>query len=1218
MNKTKIKNLALLFTALLFVLSLTLSFLTLRKASAQDVAAADDVNVEINTHEDLVKTTDNNVYGTENVTAVGWTGWGGFAKSLTFTEPKDVSAIAESGKGALSFWLYIPDEAVLEKYRERKASDRWNFDISSNGTYSDEYKWTFTMLGTDFASARIGWQRIIMPFSAVGAGDKSNMNWANVQSARLNTTGFGISSGYTGKVANISFTTTNLPKNTITGDPVTVFGHGAVSGVDTEVMSIPDLGQDFTAYYNKDKGGFLTVLALDQVYSVNKTSDSALSVWVYFDRESDKAALSAYNIDISSGESYSDSHKYCINIKPLFSKCSVGWNNLIIPLESANEKNDMNWADVRNIRLNVSGGTACRVAMANMQIVHSGVTEPTVVGYVEPTEPLPDPTVTLTADGGIVGFSNYDGMTSDEQSPATAAIKQLDENTTAQYVFANMNGNWSVWGGIVRATVLDKPYNVSAISSDAKGAFVFWLYVHNQTTLDYIKNSNKAFGINVSSGENFSDAKKWEYNIASLANDFMIGWNKIIIPFSSSMCQKHGGGPENATVGNIRIVALDGAGAGVADVAFADFGYFLTDQTQPTVVNQKTQMVKPDDVTFGVDNASDLTKDETLLTVDGKPVPAYSAIGKNWGRKEQLITFDQAYDLTSHNVYGKSVLSFGLYFADETTLEAHRAVKNGYRIALGSGSAFNAANAYTFDISALLAECSAGWNTVYLPVDTADEKGAIDWSAVKYLQIGWDTAFAEGECEVAFAQFALLSTDETARSVENDTGISLSVTAVEELSKVQLVREKKNVTAYSAIGKGWGRLNEKRISLAKSYNAVKFENNGALTFWLYIENENTLNAYKAVTGNWFVNLYSGEYKGANKLTFELHSVFADCITGWNKLVLPFSAGTNAAFDFGAIAYISVDQDKATPIDTNKNDFAISEFAIIATEETEMKVVQTVSNVEEGLNPIAERVIISCNETNGLLFSGNKVDRQDHRYESGCVYTSGAGYALNAQFEGGETDLRKSTLVLAFWLWIEDPAYYFENDGTTFKNGINAQIELSSSDQYDTNEINWELRQWGVDKFQKGWNWVVLKGADGNISGGDPNYDALMRFRIYVNGIQMSTMKIDRITIGSGEKLLTAPDWEQEKFGDEPGTGFKGPNAYEPSNDTYLEVDFDEGAKDFTATVTQTIKKTVTQTVQKTVSGCSGSVSSVPVMLALLGGAVAFAAVAAGKKKNQRK
>ncbi len=157
MNKTKIKHIALIFTALLFVLSLTLSFLTLRRAGAE-VAAADDVNVEINTHEDLAKTTDNNIYGQENVTAVGWTGWGGFAKSLTFTEKQDVSAIADSGKGALSFWLYIPDQTVLTQYQSRNASHRFNFDISSNATYSDDYKWTFTMLGTDFASARIGWQ----------------------------------------------------------------------------------------------------------------------------------------------------------------------------------------------------------------------------------------------------------------------------------------------------------------------------------------------------------------------------------------------------------------------------------------------------------------------------------------------------------------------------------------------------------------------------------------------------------------------------------------------------------------------------------------------------------------------------------------------------------------------------------------------------------------------------------------------------------------------------------------------------------------------------------------------------------------------------------------------------------------------------------------------------------------------------------------------------
>lgn len=1212
MNKTKIKNFALLFTLLLFVVSLAFSVFTVFRADAEEPSAAEDVGVEISTHEDLVKTTDNNIYGKENVTAVGWTGWGGFAKSLTFTETKDLSAIADSGKGALSFWLYIPDQAVLDIYKARTASQRWNFDISSNETYSDDYKWTFTMLGTDFANARIGWQRIVMPFSAVGAGDKKGMDWSAVKSARLNTTGFGVSGGYTGKVADVSFTTTNLPKNTITGDPVVTFGHGAVSGVDTETMNIPDLGESFTAYYNKDKGGFLTVLALNQVYSVNKTSDSALSVWVYFDRETDKSALNAYNIDISSGESYSDSHKYCINIKPLFKNCSVGWNQLIIPLESANEKNNMDWNDVRNIRLNVDGGAACRVAMANMQIIHSGVTEPTVVGYVEPSEPEPDRTVTLTEEGGIVSFSNLGGLSSNADKPNLEAIKQLDENTTAQYVIGNMNGDWSTWGGMVRPTVFDKPYNVGAISTNAKGAFVFWLYIHNQGTLDKMQ-SGTGFNLNLSSGEDFSDAKKWEYNIAPLAKDCMIGWNKIVIPFASSMCVKQGGGPETAnTVGNLRFVVLDGAVSGQGDLAFADFGFFLTEETEPVVINQKTQMTRPDDASFGVGSAADLTADTELL--EGKT--AYSAIGKNWGAKTQLITFDKAYDLSNHDVYGKSVLSFGIYFADEATLEAHRAITNNYFVTLGSGGEFNAANGYAFDISGLFADCSVGWNTVYLPVGTADNKGAIDWSNVKFLQIAWDKAFGEGECEVAFAEFKLISTDDTARSVENDSGISLGISAVEELEKMQLVRNKKNVTSYSTIGKGWGRLNEKKFTLVKSYNASKFETNGAFAFWFYIENENTLNAHKAVTDNYFITLYSGDYKGATKMTFEIHSVFADCIVGWNKIVLPFSAGTNSSLDFGAVSSFSINQDKATPVDTGKNEIALAEFSIIATDLAQMTVTEKISSIEEGLNPIAEKIIIDCNVTNGLTFAGNKVDTQDLRYGTGCVYTSGAGYALNAQFEGGETDLRKNTLILAFWLWIEDPAYYFESDGTTLKSGINGQVELASSQPWDTNEINWEIRQWGVEKMQKGWNWIVLKGEDGNISGGNPNFDALMRFRIYVNGIQQSTMKIDRITIGSSEKLLTAPDWEKEVIGNDPGTGFKGPNAYMPANDSYIGVDFDNGAKGFTTTVTEIIKEKVKVT--KTEEGCSSALTVVPVAFTVLIGVAAICFVVVRKRKNDGK
>ncbi len=1229
MNKTKIRNFALIFTLLLFVLSLAFSVFTLFKANAEE--PAEDVNLNIDTCQDLVKTTNNSIYGKENVTAVGWNGWGGFHKYLTFSpESYDVSAIANSGKGALSFWIYVPDEAALKIYTSRTASQKFAFQVSSHNSYADgadataadAAKWSFELTNEQFKDMRVGWQRAIIPFSV--ATDKTSIDWTSVKTIRVNAEGMSLSGGYYGRLADFSFTTTNLTKAAITGDPVTTFAYSNVSNTMPDKQFEID-GETGTAYGRPGEGGFVSYHTLDKTYSVQKTDTAAFSVWVKLEKESDKKALNAYNIDVTStytgASSWGDDHKYTFDLrKEAFAMCTVGeWSHVIIPLEKANEKKAIDWNALTCIRLNVDGGNQFFGLIAKMEIIQTNYTETTVVGYVPPTvdpeEPEPDRTETLTADGKIVNVSSTDNMATDKTAASLAAIKQLDANTTAQYVIGNMDANtsggWSTWGGIVRQLVFDKPYNVSAISTNAKGAFVFWAYIHNETTLNDLKEGKGGFGINMSSGRSINENKKWEFNVSSLANDLMIGWNKIIIPFSSSILGKPGGGPETAnTVENLRFVILTGVGAGHGDMAFADFGFFLTDKTEPCVINQKTQMTKPDDVAFGVGNASDLTADTSLL--DG--ATAYSAIGKNWGAKTQLITFDKAYDLSAHDTYGKSVLSFGIYFADEATLEAHRAIASGYYVTLGSGSGFNTENGYLFDIAGLFADCSVGWNTVYLPVGTADNKGAIDWASVKFLQISWDKAFKEGECEVAFAQFKLISTDETVRSVENDTGITLGVRSVEEFDKVTLVRSKKNITAYSIIGKQWGRFAQKQVTLAKTYNASKFSENGALAFWLYIENENTLNAYQGVTGGWTVTAYSGSYKSANKLTFEIHSLFADCIVGWNYLVLPVAAGTDTNFDFGALHSIGVEcegKDVAASVTEGKNNIALAEFAIIATQLNEMTVAETISNIEEGLNPIEEKVIIDCNVANGLQFAGNKVDTQDHRYESGCVYTSGAGYGLSAQFDCGNTDLRKPTIVLAFWLWIEDPAFYFESDGTTLKSGINGQVELSSSSKFDTNEINWELNQWGVDKFEKGWNWVVLKGADGNISGGDPNFDALIRFRLYVNGIQQSTMKIDRITIGSGEKLLTAPDWESEKFGSDPGTGFKGPNAYEASNGTYIEVDFDGGAKDFTTMVTETVKEIVTVTKE----GCSSSLSVIPVAFVLITGATAVCFLVVRKRKN---
>ena len=56
MNRTKIRNFALLFTLILFTVSLAFSIVTLYGANADETLA--DVGVEIGTHEDQENKTD--------------------------------------------------------------------------------------------------------------------------------------------------------------------------------------------------------------------------------------------------------------------------------------------------------------------------------------------------------------------------------------------------------------------------------------------------------------------------------------------------------------------------------------------------------------------------------------------------------------------------------------------------------------------------------------------------------------------------------------------------------------------------------------------------------------------------------------------------------------------------------------------------------------------------------------------------------------------------------------------------------------------------------------------------------------------------------------------------------------------------------------------------------------------------------------------------------
>ena len=193
-----------------------------------------------------------------------------------------------------------------------------------------------------------------------------------------------------------------------------------------------------------------------------------------------------------------------------------------------------------------------------------------------------------------------------------------------------------------------------------------------------------------------------------------------------------------------------------------------------------------------------------------------------------------------------------------------------------------------------------------------------------------------------------------------------------------------------------------------------------------------------------------------------------------------------------------------------------------------------------------------------MFSGNNVDKSDYRYGTGSVYTSGYGYQLSAtDLSIGKTDLTKKTFALGFWVWIENVELFSVDSFST-------QVEIGSTNKYDEYELNWE--NW-TENLVNGWNWVVLFGKDANVSGAVPDFDNLCRFRVYINGVDNSIFKIDRITISNiyDTDFVNAPDWENEIVKDD-GT-FKGSNAYAPENSTFLEVDFNGLAEDFVAVET---------------------------------------------------
>ena len=943
-------------------------------------------------------------------------------------------------------------------------------------------------------------------------------------------------------------------------------------------------GKEMTAYGCDGWGNVLTYFTLEQadasaVYATNK---GAIAFWLCFNNETSlnayKKVSGNFNIDVSSGSSYSDAHKYSFVINSLFADCEVGWNKILLPLATAGEKNDMDWSNICNLRLN---GNGCGLGAGASSMKFAGFT---VTTTDEESMQVVKEQAEMPADVAL-NIRSSDNM--------TATTETVDGKEMTAY---GCDG----WGNVLTYFTLEQA-DASAVYATNKGAIAFWLCFNNETSLNAYKKVSGNFNIDVSSGSSYSDAHKYSFVINSLFADCEVGWNKILLPLATA-------GEKNdmdwSNICNLRLNGNGcGLGAGASSMKFAGFTVTTTDEESMQVVKEQAEM--PADVALNIRSSDNMTA--TTETVDGKEMTAYGCDG--WGNVLTYFTLEQA-DASKIYATGKGALTFWMYFANESSLNAYKAMEGTFIMDVSSQAQYEGGDAhkYAFEISSLFDYCSVGWNKILLPLATAAEKSDINWKGVYSIRLnGTGSAVADGASNLKFASFAFTVSDEARMTVlTNTANVLLTVSNAQDFAVTNETIGDMQATAYGCADYGWGGF-VKVLTLDRDYNvqAIADTNKGAFSFWMYIADDATLAAYKATTDFWSVDVCSSvNYNDTNKYTFMIASVFDDCVVGWNKMVLPFAtAQEKLAIDWSKVRTLRLNC-TGTALAAGSNNVKFAEFAFIVSDETAMKITQTVAaqtggGEEEDLHPIDELVIIDCNSASGTYFSGNKVDKEDFRYGTGCVYTSGAGYGLTAtDIEVGKTDLRKNTIVFAMWIWIEDVALF---DAA----GVNGQIELSSSNAFDKNEIFWE--NWWAG-LKNGWNWLVLRGEDASVSGGLPDFDNLKRFRIYVNGVSQSTMKIDRLTIGNvkNAKLFDEPDWENEKA----NSGlFKGANGYAAENDSYIGVDFG-AAEGFTVIEQQTF------TVE---TGCGGVIfgRTSEIVLLLLATAAAVTIVAAKPSKKKR-
>jgi len=707
----------------------------------------------------------------------------------------------------------------------------------------------------------------------------------------------------------------------------------------------------------------------------------------------------------------------------------------------------------------------------------------------------------------------------------------------------------------------------------------FDMYFANKSALDAYK-SFTYFQVNLGSNQAGSYSDTYKYNwLAQLALAYCkVGWNRIVLPFSTANEKK------SIDYSDLAYIRFTMAGTKTANVAFGNFvvgeseesgirAYQINAEISDKLAEEEEE---EEDVTTTPITTSRVIIDcnevtQTIFSGDVLDNEDFRYGSGSVGVTNKNIVMGASGFNAGCTGFTKDtlVLAFWLYCSDAESL---RTGKQGQIELSSSGKedvSETAWNNWFADTNIV-----DGWNWIVLKGTQAGGSSnyeSINWFRLYVIGLSKSVTIKIDRITLANSSYTQIETapnweSEIYKPVSNEIieGTSLAIESSDIVVGNNLViyseiyASKKYDVYMSENAGGFVNLFLLKKSDISSYDLTK----ETLYFDIYFETNKDLETCKKYS-YFNLDLSSGNnYSDDTKYSWVLHSqaqsIFSSCHVGWNRVVVPFSlANEKKDLDRENIQYIRINIGG-----TSKAKIAFGNFVVTETDFSSFKVYPLTATIEEfvyeddpsGKNPIDQKVIIACNTIGQTIFVGNQIDKSEYRYGTGSVMTKGFGIMLTASdFNVGKTDLTKSSMALGLWIYIEN----IENFKGT---GLQTQIELSSSNTWDKNEIHWD--NW-YSNLSQGWNWVVLKGVDGVITGGVPDFDNINFFRIYIHGIETGWFRIDRITIGlvTNDVFVNGPNYESEKItsGD-----YAGSNVVVAKNDYEFDWFDTDDAEGFTS------------------------------------------------------